>query len=371
VSKTALCLCLIVFCFAFGQALSLNNKHEHAKVREHRAGLQALAKREAQIAGEREALERMLTQTKMALTAAEQKDTTAPEIEHDNDIANLNLNRIISMITSPVPKSTLNSDAVEGWNKAAANAKLLSSPSSPLTTNLHEHAQPVTYFTPERFVEEQNQMGVGTAQPSGPGGAGASGAGGAGAGASGAAAAAAAGGNNNPTYILPIDPYNYMPFFNSYSNVNPFASFYPTPQTPLANNPSVPWNPQMYSNPNMFGPNPLYPWTAQPFPLYVSPSTQNGPASPSLLYPFGMSPFPPPPAPTGAPPAWLQLAQSKRAESVRGAAVARHLRTSLEHPEKRTHSIDQSVVHVHPTYASMHPSCDGCSFLEVETPTAK
>jgi hypothetical protein len=35
--------------------------------------------------------------------------------------------------------------------------------------------------------------------------------------------------NNNPTYILPVDPYNYFPFFNGFSNVNPFSNFYPPP----------------------------------------------------------------------------------------------------------------------------------------------
>jgi len=49
------------------------------------------------------------------------------------------------------------------------------------------------------------------------------------------AAAAAAGGDDeggadkgsNPTYILPVDPFNYFPFFNGFSNVNPFSQFYP------------------------------------------------------------------------------------------------------------------------------------------------
>lgn len=32
---------------------------------------------------------------------------------------------------------------------------------------------------------------------------------------------------SNPTYILPVDPFNYFPFFNGFSNVNPFSQFYP------------------------------------------------------------------------------------------------------------------------------------------------
>jgi hypothetical protein len=34
---------------------------------------------------------------------------------------------------------------------------------------------------------------------------------------------------SNPTYILPVDPFNYFPFFNGFSNVNPFSQFYPPP----------------------------------------------------------------------------------------------------------------------------------------------
>jgi hypothetical protein len=323
----------------------------------------------------------MLSQTKRALGEEIQNENNGNsndnEIANDNDVVNLNLNRIIGMITKPVATSAPHEEsysrsygsdeARESWSREAANARLISTPTHPITTILSQHATPVEYFTLDspvapRFAQEEHHLGVGTAtatpRPAGPVGASGS--------AAPAAAAAGGGANNNPTYILPIDPYNYMPFFNSYSNVNPFASFYPTPQSPLANNPTVPWSPQMYANPNMLGPNPLYPWTNQPFPLYVSPSTQDS-QNPQLLYPFGMSPFPPPPAPTNPPPAWLQLAQSRRAVSIRGAAVTRHLRTSHpEDSEQRVHSIDQSVVHVHPTYASMHPSCEGCSFLEIE-----
>jgi len=36
-----------------------------------------------------------------------------------------------------------------------------------------------------------------------------------------------AAGGSNPTYILPVDPFNYFPFFNGFSNVNPFSQFYP------------------------------------------------------------------------------------------------------------------------------------------------
>jgi len=38
-----------------------------------------------------------------------------------------------------------------------------------------------------------------------------------------------AAGGSNPTYILPVDPFNYFPFFNGFSNVNPFSQFYPPP----------------------------------------------------------------------------------------------------------------------------------------------
>jgi len=34
---------------------------------------------------------------------------------------------------------------------------------------------------------------------------------------------------SNPTYILPVDPFNYFPFFNGFSNVNPFSQFHPPP----------------------------------------------------------------------------------------------------------------------------------------------
>jgi len=37
----------------------------------------------------------------------------------------------------------------------------------------------------------------------------------------------AEGKGSNPTYILPVDPFNYFPFFNGFSNVNPFSQFYP------------------------------------------------------------------------------------------------------------------------------------------------
>jgi len=34
---------------------------------------------------------------------------------------------------------------------------------------------------------------------------------------------------SNPTYILPVDPFNYFPFFNGFSTVNPFSQFHPPP----------------------------------------------------------------------------------------------------------------------------------------------
>jgi hypothetical protein len=43
------------------------------------------------------------------------------------------------------------------------------------------------------------------------------------------AAADGEGKGSNPTYILPVDPFNYFPFFNGFSNVNPFSQFYPPP----------------------------------------------------------------------------------------------------------------------------------------------
>jgi len=47
--------------------------------------------------------------------------------------------------------------------------------------------------------------------------------------------AAADSSSTNPTYLLsPVDPWNYLPFFSAYSNVNPFANVYPSPLSPLA-----------------------------------------------------------------------------------------------------------------------------------------
>jgi hypothetical protein len=44
-----------------------------------------------------------------------------------------------------------------------------------------------------------------------------------------APAPAPAAADNNPSYILPVDPYNFIPFFNGYSNVNPFSVTSPPP----------------------------------------------------------------------------------------------------------------------------------------------
>jgi len=369
-SKTVVAVCLILFCLALVQSVSLDKHKNHARVGAHRARLRDLSKKEAKILGERTALEHMLAAAKTALAAEERKGLTENEREHDNDIANLNLKKIIGMITNPVetvPHSAASSAGTskrESWINAANEARMFASPVDPITTVLHQHATPLYTVSldapdPHRFAEEQRRhmmtLGVGTG--------GSSSAASPAAGKGGAGSGGGDSGNNNPTYILPIDPYNYMPFFNAYSNVNPFASFYPTPQSPLANNPSIPWRPQIYSNPNMFGPNPNYPWTTSPYPLYVAPGEPGaGQTNPQLLYPFGMSPFPPPPPPASSSYSWLQISQSPRALRARSEAVARHMNTPVEDIEERKNSIDQSVVHVHPTHASSNPKCDGCLF---------
>jgi len=350
-----------------------------------RAKENALSKRQAQIKGEVTALENMLSSAKKALINKESNELMTNEKENDNDIANLNLNNILNMITKPAAVIHHDGDKEDeterkrdSLNKQIANARLLSFPIDSLTNDVHKLIQPVSHPKIDndndnerlRFVEEQRRhmtklgVGTGTATTTPPRTTpGTSATGGAGpAGAS----------NNNPTYILPIDPYNYMPFFNAYSNVNPFASFYPTPQSPMANNPNIPWNPQLYTNPNMFGPNPNYPWTASPYPLYVAPGPPGaGQTNPQLLYPFGMSPFPPPPPPTSSSYSWIQLRQSPRAKQARSESLKNHFKIDNDEAqigdivtEKRTHSIDESVVHMLPTQSSSHSTCDGCQFKD-------
>jgi len=82
-----------------------------------------------------------------------------------------------------------------------------------------------------------------------------------------ASATAKTGAKTNPTYILPVDPYNYYPFFNAYSNVNPFATFYPPP-------------PYMAGTGSRMG---LY---APPYPSAPA-STSPYPYAPFLFAPFG------------------------------------------------------------------------------------
>jgi len=367
------CLCLLLGCLALVQGLSLDKHKNHARVGAHRARLKDLSKKEAKILGERTALEHMLSVAKNALLAEEKKGLTENEKEHDNDIANINLQNILGMITKPADTvshsgnvaGSLSESKRESWRNAADHARLFASPVDPLTTVLHQHATPLHMYSADapdalRFADEQRRhmmkLGVGSGNAA---------AGGSHAAAGGAGGAGADGANNNPTYILPIDPYNYMPFFNAYSNVNPFSSFYPTPQSPLANNPNIPWRPQLYNDPNMFGPNPNYPWTASPYPLYVAPGPPGvGQSNPQLLYPFGMSPFPPPPPPTSSSYSWLQISQSPRALHARSESVAQHMNTPVEDIEQRKSSIDQSVVHVHPTHASLNPKCDGCLYQD-------
>jgi len=398
-SKTVLCLVLICLALAHGVSLDKSRSAKANKV--NRAKENAISKRQAQIKGEVTALEHMLSSAKKALINKESVKLMSnfqnqKEKENDNDIANLNLNNILNMITKPAAVIHHDGDKFEterkrdSLNKQIANARLLSLPLDSLTNDLHKLIQPVSHPKIEndndndndnerlRFVEEQrrhmSKLGVGTGNapttPTTPPRTGSTTGAGAGSATGGAGPAGAS--NNNPTYILPIDPYNYMPFFNTYSNVNPFASFYPTPQSPMANNPNIPWNPQMYSNPNMFGSNPNYPWTASPYPLYVAPGPPGaGQTNPQLLYPFGMSPFPPPPPPTSSSYSWLQIRQSPRAKQERLESLKNHFEIDNDEAheahivtEKRTNSIDQSVVHMLPTQASSHSTCDGCQFQD-------
>jgi len=86
--------------------------------------------------------------------------------------------------------------------------------------------------------------------------------------------ATGAGDNNNPTYILPVDPYNYFPFFNGFSNVNPLTAPFQSPSQ-MFSNPAQSPNP-MFSNPVVSSPryvdpyHPTYPLGVQPppYPLY-------------------------------------------------------------------------------------------------------
>jgi hypothetical protein len=93
---------------------------------------------------------------------------------------------------------------------------------APLKQLVEDHTQPATLVE----MSEAERESVTPAATSKTNSA-APASGGASNGASGASGGAAA--NNNPTYILPVDPYNYFPFFNGFSNVNPFSNFYPPP----------------------------------------------------------------------------------------------------------------------------------------------